>query len=157
MKLHCCNEFPNECVVSVSRDNPHSSQKKDFYFSSFLILAAHNAQHQFLISASFSITEELANIRQHFAHIFRTFRQNLQFLQQIATCIANVPTERQDDHRATGLISKFCLMLIMINLWQKTGQEFLSDNNAGLTNVHLQAAQNKSGASSKKFHKVAVC
>ena len=90
MKLHCCNEFPNECVVSVSQNNPHSSQKKDFYFSSFLILAAHNAQHQFLISASFCITAERANICKHFAHTFCTpsteFDSFSQILQQIAMC-----------------------------------------------------------------------
>ena len=79
VKLQSCNEFPNECVVSVSLDNPHSSQKKDFFFSSFLIRAAHNAQHQFLISASFSITAELANIRKHFAHIFCTHFDRIRF------------------------------------------------------------------------------
>ena len=82
VKLLCCNEFPNECAVSVSRDNQHSSQKKDFYFSSFLILADHNALialHHFLISASFSITAERANICKHFAHTFRTHFDRIQF------------------------------------------------------------------------------
>ena len=70
VKLHCCNKFPKECVVSFSWNNLHFSQKKDFCFFSFLILAAHNAQHQFLISASFCITAERANICKYFAHRF---------------------------------------------------------------------------------------
>ena len=73
VKLHCCNEFRNEGVVAVPRDNPHSSQKKVFYFSSFLILAAHNAQHQSLISASFCMHrciagEYLQTFRSHLLH-----------------------------------------------------------------------------------------
>ena len=101
-----CNEFPYECILSVCLDNPHCWQKKDFYFSSFPILTAHNAQHQFLISASFCITAELANICKHYnSHTFRApsteFDSFSKFcnkqLHVLQTCLrsANMGTVRQ--------------------------------------------------------------
>ena len=85
VKLHCCNEFPNGCGVSVSRDNQHSLQKKNFYLSSFPILAAHNSQQQFLMSASFSITAE--EKKKHFAHTLRTHFDRIRFF--FANCGTN--------------------------------------------------------------------
>ena len=85
VKLQCCNEFRNEGVVSVPRDNPHSSQKKIFYFSSFIILAA---QRQFVISASFLYASLQSG--RIFANISLTpfARQSVSFIANV--CIVNV-------------------------------------------------------------------
>ena len=56
-------------VLSLFLGTIHILQKRNIiYISSFLILVAQNAQHQFFMSASFCITTEQANICKHFTH-----------------------------------------------------------------------------------------